>query len=150
MRDGVLHAVESVIGLDADFWAAFGEPDAGERMMAGELRPNFHKRGFLRGYTDERYTFGRYFAPLEPNRPTDVDSLFAQNDVVLYDRETDPGELVNLASDPARGELVSQCSTKLEALITAEIGADTDSWVLDRPGLMGLPPWHGDQAPSHA
>jgi arylsulfatase len=147
VREGVLTAVESVIGLDADFWAAFGAADAGERLQAGELRPDFHKRGFLRGYTDERYTFGRYFAPLEYNRPTDLDALFAQNDVVLYDRAHDAEEVVNLAEDPAQRELVGACSAKLEALITAEIGADTESWVLERPGLMGLPPWHGDQQP---
>jgi hypothetical protein len=72
-----------------------------------------------------RSTFGRYFAPFDPNRPSDVGSLNAHNHVVLYDRATGPGELVNLAGDVAH-----------EAL--------------DRPGLMGLPPWHGDQAPSRA
>ena len=150
VRGGVLTAVESVIGLDADFWAAFGNADAGARMQSGELRPDFHKRGFLRGWTDERYTFGRYFSPLDPNRPADLASLYAHNDVVLYDRVSDPGELVNLAGDPAHDAIVADLSAKLEALISAEIGADTDSWVLDRPGLMGLPPWHGDQAPSRA
>jgi arylsulfatase len=150
VREGVLTAVESVIGLDADFWAAFGDADAGERMQSGELRPDFHKRGFLRGYTDERYTFGRYFSPLDPNRPTDVESLFAHNDVVLYDRTTDPDELVNLAGDPAHDAIVAEVSAKLEGLITTEIGDDTNSWVLERPGLMGLPPWHGDQPTSRA
>ena len=145
VRDGVLTAVESVIGLDADFWAAFGDDDAGERMQSGELRPDFHKRGFLRGWTDDRYTFGRYFSPLDPNRPADNASLFARNDVVLYDRAADPGELVNLAADPIHHELVADLSAKLEGLIGEEIGDDVDSWVLDRPGLMGLPPWHGDQ-----
>jgi arylsulfatase len=147
VRDGVLTAVESVIGLDADFWAAFGEADVGERLQAGELRPDLHKRGFLRGYTDARYTFGRYFAPLEPNRPGDVDALFAHNDVVLYDRDHDADEVVNLADDPAHRDLVAAYSAKLEALITTEIGADTNSWVQERPALMGLPPWHGDQRP---
>ena len=71
-----------------------------EQLQSGRLRPDLHKRGFLRGYTDERYTFGRYFAPLEPNRPTDLDSLFAGNDVVLYDRRSDPAEMVNLAAEP--------------------------------------------------
>jgi arylsulfatase len=145
VRDGVLTAVESVISLDAAFWAAFTDADATQRLQAGELRPDFAKRGFLRGYTDERYTFGRYFSPLHPNRPRDLESLRADNDVVLYDRERDPGEVVNLALDPANDDLVATCSTRLERLIDVEIGADLDTWVLERPHLLGLPPWHGDE-----
>lgn len=145
VRDGVLTAVEAVTYLDDDFWTAFGDADVAERIGSGELRPDWRKRGFLRGYTDERYTFGRYFSPIKPNRPTDVDSLFAANDVVLYDRVADPDERVNLADDPARRELVGSLSAKLEALITAEIGDDTTSWVEQRPNLVGWPAWRGDR-----
>ena len=99
VRDGVLTAVESVLTLDADFWRAFGRSDAPGRIQTGDLRPDWRKRGFLRGYTDHRYTFGRYFSPLDPNRPRSVDELMAGNDVVLYDRQTDPDETVNLAAD---------------------------------------------------
>jgi arylsulfatase len=114
VRDRVLTAVESVISLDAEFWKAFADPDAPKRLMSGELRPDFHKRGFLRGYTDERYSFGRYFSPLEPNRPTDVQSLVGCNDVVLYDRQEDPPELHNLALDTTCQDLVAEYSAKLE------------------------------------
>lgn len=144
VRDGVLTAVESVIGLDADFWAAFDDPAAGDRLVSGELRPDFRKRGFLRGYTDERFSFGRYFSPLAPNRPADVEALFAHNDVVLYDRVEDPDEVRNLALDPARRDLVGEYSAKLEALISDEIGDDLDRWVLERPNLVGWPEWRGD------
>lgn len=145
VRDGVLTAVEAVTYLDNDFWTAFGEPDVAERIGSGALRPDWAKRGFLRGYTDERYTFGRYFSPVHPNRPTDIDSLFANNDVVLFDRAEDPGECINVANDPASRELVTQLSNKLETLITEEIGDDTRSWVEERPALLGWPTWHGDR-----
>lgn len=56
------------------------------------------------GWTDARYAFGRYFSPLAPNRPSGVDTLMRDNDVVLYDRWTDPNESVNLANDPAHKE----------------------------------------------
>jgi arylsulfatase A-like enzyme len=118
VRDGVLTAVETITTLDADYWRAFGQPDVMERLQAGTLHPDVHKRGFLRGYTDQQYSFGRYFAPLEPNRPTTVDELFAHNDVVLYDR-------------------VDTYSRRLEALIDAEIGTDTHAWVAERPQLSG-------------
>jgi arylsulfatase A-like enzyme len=143
-RQGVLTAVENVTNLDAGFWRNFDDPEVGQRILAGELRPDWTKRGFLRGYTDERYSFGRYFSPLEPNRPTTVDDLFAANDVVLYDRHHDPAEMTNLAADAANRALVGQYSDKLEALISEEIGTDTRAWVTERPQLLGWPTWKGD------
>lgn len=140
VRDGVLTAVETITTLDADYWRHFGDPDVMEQLQTGRLRPNLHKRGFLRGYTDARYTFGRYFSPLHPNRPADLDSLFEHNDVVLYDRVTDPHETVNLAAQPEHRALVDEYRAKLEAMITAEIGDDTRAWVLERPALSGQPP----------
>jgi arylsulfatase len=148
VREGVLTAVESVLVLDAGFWRQFGEPDAAQRLGSGELRPDWTKRGFLRGYTDRRYTFGRYFSPLEPNRPRDIAELFANNDVVLYDRDNDPAETANLANDPIHRDVVAEYNAKLESLIDAEIGGDTHAWVTDadRPHLLGWPTWRGDTA----
>jgi arylsulfatase len=143
-REGVLTAVESVSMLDGSFWGAFGDPDGPRRIQAGELRPDWNKRGFLRGYTDHRYSFGRYFSPLAPNRPTDVDQLLADNDVVLYDRDNDPTEEHNLALDADNGDLLAIYNTRLEALIDDEIGTDDNAWVSDKPRLLGLPSWHGD------
>jgi arylsulfatase len=137
VRDGVLTAVESVTTLDAGYWRHFGEPDVLEQLQSGRLRPDMHKRGFLRGYTDERYTFGRYFSPLDPNRPGDVDALFAHNDVVLYDRLTDPSETMNLAAQPDQRALVATYNDKLEALISAEVGEDLNAWVTGHPQLVG-------------
>jgi len=144
VRDGVLTATESITTLDAGFWRRFDESDALEQMMAGTLRPDFDKRGFLRGYTDERYSFGRYYAPLAPNRPASREELFESNDVVLYDRVADPDELVNLANDPSRADLVERCRGRLEELISAEVGADDQPWVTERPQLLGPLRFHGD------
>ena len=140
VRDGVLTAVETITTLDADYWRHFGDADVMEQLATGRLRPDITKRGFLRGYTDARYTFGRYFAPLHPNRPSNLDELFELNDVVLYDRETDPLETVNLATQPEHRGLVEEYRAKLESLITAEIGEDLHAWVLERPALSGQPP----------
>jgi arylsulfatase len=137
VRDGVLTAVETITTLDAGYWRAFGQPDVVQRMQAGTLHPDLTKRGFLRGYTDHRYSFGRYFSPLEPNRPRDLDRLYADNDVVLYDRIADPGETTNLATRPEHRELVADYARRLESLIDDEIGTDTDAWVATRPELSG-------------
>jgi arylsulfatase len=147
VRSGVLTAVESITTLDAGFWRHFDDPETPNKILSGELRPDWDKRGFLRGFTDDRYSFGRYFAALEPNRPGSLDDLYARNDVVLYDRQEDPHELVNLAADPANAELVDTYRGKLEALISAEIGADDEPWVTERPNLLGWPTWRGDGPP---
>lgn len=144
VRAGALSAIESIMMLDASFWRGFADPAAPKRIADGELRPDWSKRGFLRAYTDQRYTFGRYFAPLNPNRPSDLAALRADNDVVLYDRQEDPAEMRNLAADPANDELVARYSALLEGLINEEIGTDTRAWVTERPRLLGWPTWHGD------
>ncbi|MFE5536288.1 sulfatase-like hydrolase/transferase [Streptomyces sp. NPDC056519] len=144
VRQGILNAVESITTLDASFWFEFADPEAPQRVASGDLRPDWNKRGFLRAYSDERYTFGRYFSPLNPNRPSDTDALLADNDVVLYDREQDPAELRNLATDPAHRDLVERYRALLEDLIDAEIGPDARGWVTERPQLLGWPTWHGD------
>jgi arylsulfatase len=146
IRDGVLTAVEIVTTLDDGYWRSLGAPDGPERVQAGSLRPDWTKRGFLRGYTDHRYTFGRYFSPLAPNRPRTVERLLADNDVVLYDRQTDPHEQVNLANDPTHRQLVADLLARLESLIDNEIGPDHRAWVAERPRLVGWRTWRGDAA----
>jgi hypothetical protein len=66
--------------------------------------------------------------------------------VVLYDRITDPGELTNLAYQEPNRQLLADLLSKLEALITAEIGEDTRAWVTEKPQLLGWPSWKGDSA----
>lgn len=84
---------------------------------------------------------GRWVSSVHAKQP-----LLADNDVVLNDRQTDPHEQVNLANNPAHHELVSDLSTRLEALIDAEIGSDTRARVPERPRLVGWPTWRGDAA----
>ncbi len=145
VRGGVLTAVEIVTTIDDQYWQGLGQPDGPQRIQEGTLRPDWTKRGFLRGHTDQKYTFARYFSPLEPNRPRTLDQLLASNDVVLYDRQTDPHEQTNLAYQDEHRDTVSQLLDKLETLIDQEIGADTHAWVTERPRLIGYPTWHGDQ-----
>jgi arylsulfatase len=106
--------------------------------------PDLGKRGTLRTVFDGRYKFSRYFAPVARNRPRALDELYRDNDVELFDLETDPGETTNLAA--RRGEhadLLLAMSAKLEAQIKAEIGVDDGrempplqsvTWTLDVKG----------------
>jgi arylsulfatase A-like enzyme len=144
-RDAALSTGESVLGVDPNFFPALAEPGGQEKMARGEIKPDWTNRAFLRGVCDDRYSLGRYFSALDYNRPKNLDQLFEHNDVELYDRQEDPDENNNLASDPASREVLSTMLNKLEQLIDDEIGEDTRSIVLDHVNPMMAPAaWHGD------
>jgi hypothetical protein len=89
--------------------------------------PNLEKREMFRGIFDGRYKLVRYFGMGNYNLPTSVQQLLADNDVALYDLQSDPEEMDNLAS-PAHPKydekLLSAMNQKLNALIAEEIGED--------------------------
>ncbi|MBV1886040.1 MAG: sulfatase, partial [Parvibaculaceae bacterium] len=110
---------------------AFGE----ERKKGGGtnflmvLKPQFRgsltNRGQMRGVFDGRYKFARFFAPTQHNLPQTWDDLIAFNDLELYDTQTDPGELNNLATNTEiHRDLLLTMNDKLNTLITKEIGDD--------------------------
>ena len=101
------------------FWEHFADPDVADRIASGDLRPDWRKRGFLRAYSDQRFTFARYFSPLEPNRPKDLDALFADNDVLLFDRQNDPARRPTWPQIPTYAKVLEECNDKLEALISS-------------------------------
>lgn len=140
---GVLMTYDSLNSVDVDFMKSLTRVvEDGlkglELTMPPALRPNFDKRGFMRAVYDGRYKFARYFAPVRYNRPTTFEELLKENDLELYDTQTDPDEMNNLAHDPnANKELVVQMNYKLEGLISTEIGNDT---TIDLPELPKLRP----------
>lgn len=89
--------------------------------------PDLEARELFRGVFDGRYKLVRYFGLGSYNLPTDVQQLLADNDVALYDLESDPDEMDNLA-DPAHPRydesLLTIMNQKLNALIAEEIGED--------------------------
>jgi arylsulfatase len=88
-------------------------------------RPDLAKRGAIRSVFDGRYKLNRYFSPKEHHSPRSIEDLFANNDVELFDLESDPIEVNNLAMDQRRhGELLLAMNEKLNALIETEVGED--------------------------
>jgi arylsulfatase len=136
LNDGnVLHAVADTI--------ADGENPKDPAVIAKRgIKPDLSKRGTIRTVFDGRYKFSRYFAPVGRNSPTTLDELYRDNDVELFDLETDPTEMTNLAANREdHAELILAMSAKLEEAITAEFGADDGRempplegirWTLDR------------------
>jgi arylsulfatase A-like enzyme len=94
--------------------------------LSGMLRENTWKRGLMRGASDGRYKFARYFNAHEHKRPQTWDELIKSNDLELYDLQNDIGETKNLAADP---ESVKDTLLAMNALTNrlaaAEIGADS-------------------------
>jgi arylsulfatase len=133
IRDGVLFCYNMFAYIDGDFLEkAVGvllQPDGKaaleEAVKAGALRPDLTKRGAIRSVFDGRYKFARYFSPKQHNRPASLEELGALNDVELFDVQTDPLELHNLAADGKRHrDLLEAMNAKLNALIDREVGED--------------------------
>lgn len=109
------------------------------RMMADQ--PDFSTRGGIRSIFDGRYRYSRYFAPLHFNRPTTLEQIFANNDIELYDLQTDPNEMNNLATDrKAHGDLILAMNAKMNARIDHEVGVDNASFLPLKDGKWYFTP----------
>lgn len=130
VRDAVLFTYSGLATNDSELIRRVAEAKAAGQdlrsaVKASGYRPDMTKRGSLRTVFDGRYKLTRYFAPVQRNRPRTLEELYRDNDVELFDLSADPGELHNLAANPAGHEaLVLAMSDKLEAVIAAEIGVD--------------------------
>jgi len=129
VRSGVLYTYSGLMTVDSEplglVAKARAEGRDWQKVLRDEARPNLKKRGTVRSVFDGRYKFTRYFAPVDRNRPGALDDLYRDNDIELFDLQTDPAEMTNLATSPnAQRELVLAMSAKLEALIKTEIGVD--------------------------
>lgn len=141
VREGALFTYSGVASNDGDLMGFIADckavgKDPKAEMKATGFRPNLKKRGTVRAVSDGRYTFSRYFSPLEHHTPRNLDELYAYNDLELYDRYSDPAEVTNLAADrEANGERVLAMNAKLQALIDREIGRDDGS---ELPEVAGI------------
>ena len=83
------------------------------------------KRGFLSFVFDGRYKFARYYAPTAFNTPHTMEEIFKSNDVQLFDLQSDPDEVHNLALAPEKNkELILRMNTLLNDLIAKEVGVN--------------------------
>ncbi|MBL4622556.1 MAG: sulfatase-like hydrolase/transferase, partial [Immundisolibacteraceae bacterium] len=122
--EGLLYNYDGLLTTDRNFVgkatanALTQEPDP-------DLKPNFNNRGLQRTFFDGRYKFTRYFAAANFNTPQTIEALLRDNDIELFDRKTDPDEMINLAHgnhfDPA---LIMEFNSKLNHLIAKEVGPD--------------------------
>ena len=150
MREAILFTYSSLLTNDAGLIGVAGEAIAAgknpkESMKTSGFKPDLKKRGSVRTVFDGRHKFSRYFAPVDRNKPGNIDDLYQANDVELFDLQSDKSESKNLASDREKNaDLISTMSGKLESIISAEIGKDDGrempdvakiTWTIDRADL---------------
>lgn len=99
-------------------------PAPGQVAPEGALNYDMSKRRLHRGVHDGRYKLARYFAPSQHHTPKDWETLTRNNDLELYDTWEDPGEIINLASNPAYKNIILRLNDMMNALIDHEVGVD--------------------------
>jgi arylsulfatase len=138
VRPGALYNYNMLAYLDGDFLMNIsrfiregGKPSELPNMG---WRPDLAKRGAIRGVYDGRYKLNRYFSPQQHHAPRSIEELFANNDVELFDLETDPNEVNNLAVNRrGSGELLVAMNEKLNVLIESEVGSEDGQMLPDGP-----------------
>ena len=131
VRDGALFNYNMLAYLDGDFYyKAVEHLQKGGKpadLKATGITPNLMKRGAVRSVYDGRYTYTRYFSPKQHNRPVTFEELVRYNDLELFDAQSDPREMSNLAAGDAltrNRELLMAMNEKLNRLIDREVGED--------------------------
>ena len=133
IRPGALFNYNLLAYIDGDFMMNVsrfikggGKP---EDIPKQGWRPDLAKRGAIRSVFDGRYKLNRYFSPQEHHMPRSLEELQANNDLELFDLETDQTEMRNLASDNT--DLLVAMNDKLNALIESEVGEDIGQMMPD-------------------
>jgi arylsulfatase A-like enzyme len=134
LRLATLYCFGMYIYLDAHFTREIqrylnsgGDP---KKLKQQGFSIDFKKRGAIRSVFDGRYKFSRYFSPRQFNQPQTLEEIFAKNDVELFDLQTNPDEMQNLANEPKKnGDLLLAMNRKLNAIIQREVGQDDGSFL---------------------
>ncbi len=129
---GILFDYNTTLYIDPAFAKAVMESGGASHagllhasIKTGQLGPSRDNPGLFRGVHDGRYKFARYFKPSQHHIPKDWDTLLKYNQLELYDTQTDPDEIINLAAQPeAHKELLLRLNLQTNVLIEQEVGFD--------------------------
>ena len=130
VRPGVLFNYVGPSTVDADFLRDTVESLIARKPTPALSQDNLNKRGFLSFVFDGRYKFARYYAPSKFNTPQTLEEVLGNNDVQLFDLQSDPEETHNLALEPEKNrETILRMNALLNDLIAKEVGINDGSFL---------------------
>jgi arylsulfatase A-like enzyme len=130
VRPAVLFNYVGPSTVDADFLRETMDSLVFRRPSPSLSQAKLDKRGFLSFTFDGRYKFGRYYAPTAFNTPRTLEEILADNDVQLFDLQSDPDEMHNLAVEPEKNrETILRMNALLNDLIAKEVGANDGAFL---------------------
>src|SRR5262249_60022157 len=100
VRPGVLFNYVGVSTVDGDSLTKVMSSLALRHPQPPVTQANLNKRGFLSFVFDGRFKLARFYAPAAFNTPQTLEEILKNNDVQLFDLESDPEEMHNLALEP--------------------------------------------------
>ncbi len=132
VRPAVLYNYVGVSTVDGDYLRQLMVATVSGQPGPPLTQANLEKRGFLSFVFDGRYKFARYYAPSAFNTPQTLEEILENNDVQLFDLETDPEEMNNLAVESERNcALILRMNSLLNDLMAKEVGVNDGRFLLE-------------------
>jgi arylsulfatase A-like enzyme len=122
-RPGVLFNYVGVSTVDGDYLRQLMTATLDGQPNPPVTQAKLDKRGFVSFAFDGRYKFARYYAPIAFNTPQTLEEILKKNDVQLFDLESDPEEMHNLALDAEKNRTtILRMNGLLNDLMAKEVG----------------------------
>ena len=125
LRPGVLFNYVGLSTIDGDYLRQLMIATLKSATDPPVAQVTLDKRGFVSFVFDGRYKFARYYAPSAFNTPQTLDEILKNNDVQLFDLETDPEEMHNLAVEPEKNRAtILRMNGLMNDLMAKEVGVN--------------------------
>jgi arylsulfatase len=125
VRPAVLFNYVGVSTVDGDYLRQLMTATLADQSNPPVTQVKLDKRGFVSFVFDGHYKFARYYAPNAFNTPQTLEEILKNNDVQLFDLESDPEEMHNLAVEPEKNWVtILQMNGLLNDLMTKEVGVN--------------------------
>jgi len=136
VRPGVLFNYVGVSTVDGDYLRNVMISLFVHKPSPPILKAKLDNRGLLYVAFDGRYKFGRYYAATAINTPKTLEEILKNNDVQLFDLQSDPEETHNLALAPDKNrEAILRMNALLNELVAKEIGSNDGRFLTETIGL---------------
>ena len=124
-RPGVLFNYVGLSTIDSDYLRPLMIAALKSTTGPSVTQVKLDKRGFVSFVFDGRYKFARYYAPSAFNTLQTLEEILKNNDVQLFDLETDPDEMHDLAVEPEKNRAaILRMNGLLNDLMAKEVGVN--------------------------